>query len=464
MDADLRSIAQARTAVETAQIAFDKFSGTPPDHIDRIVEAMAQAIETEAARLGAMAAEETGYGNAPDKRIKNLFNARGVADWLRTITTLGVLWHDANTHTMAVGEPMGVVAALIPVTNPTSTIIFKVLSAVKSGNAIVCAPHPRGVRCGVETARVMADAAAQLGAPDGLIQCLDEVTIEGTDALMRHRGTSIIMATGGTAMVRAAHASGKPTLAVGPGNVPCYVHESMADDGPGGLADVADQIITSKVFDYGTACAGEQAVIVDRRLADALKAEFRQAGGYFCTPNEADRLADVIFDDRQHIRPGGVGQSAAVLAERAGFDIPPKTRVLLATETEVGRHRPLSLEKLNPVLAWYESSSSDHGLDLAGQVLSWGGVGHTAVIHSHDSDVVSRFARLPAGRVVVNQPALMAAMGYSSDLEPSFMLGTGTGSGSIVSDNVNALHLINIKRVVYESRPWRSIFDVYGDG
>ena len=441
-------------------MAYDKFRGTPPAHIDRIVEAMAQAIETEAARLGAMAAEETGYGNAPDKRIKNLFNARGVADWLRTITTLGVLWHDANTRTMAVGEPMGVVAALIPVTNPTSTIIFKVLSAVKSGNAIVCAPHPRGVRCGVETARVMADAAAQLGAPDGLIQCLDEVTIEGTDALMRHRDTSIIMATGGTGMVRAAHASGRPTLAVGPGNVPCYVHESVAND----LADVADQIITSKVFDYGTACAGEQAVIVDRRIADGLAAQFRQGGAYFCSASEADLLADVIFDDRQHIRPGGVGQSAAALAGRAGFDIPPRTRVLMTPETEVGRHRPLSLEKLNPVLAWYESTSTDHGLDLASQILDWGGVGHTAVIHSHDSDVVARFAQLPSGRVVVNQPALMAAMGFSSDLEPSFMLGTGTGSGSIVSDNVNALHLINIKRVVYESRPWRTIFDVYGEG
>ncbi len=459
MDADLRSIAQARQAVESAHVAFEKFRGTPPEHIDRIVEAMAQAIETEAARLGVMAAEETGYGNAPDKRIKNLFNARGVADWLRNITTLGVLWHDANTRTMAVGEPMGVVAAIIPVTNPTSTIIFKVLSAIKSGNAIVCAPHPRGVNCGRETARVMAEAARNHGAPDGLIQCLDEVTLEGTDALMRHRKTAIIMATGGSAMVRAAHQSGKPTLAVGPGNVPCYVHQSMVDE----VADVAEQILISKAFDYGTACAGEQAVIVDRSIAAALRAEIRQGGGYFCSPAEAERLADVIFDESQHIRPGGVGQSAQTLAQRAGFDIPPGTTVLLAAETEVGRHRPLSLEKLNPVLAWYEAATVDHGLDLAGRILDWGGVGHTAVIHSHDASVVSRFARLPSGRVVVNQPALMAAMGYSSDLEPSFMLGTGTGSGSIVSDNVNALHLINIKRVVYESRPWRTIFDVYGE-
>jgi acetaldehyde dehydrogenase (acetylating) len=458
IDADLRSRAEARRAVEAAHEAQQRFLGTDPADIDRIVEAMARAVEVEAARLGALAAEETGYGNAEDKRVKNLFNSIGVAEWLRNVKTLGVLWSDPATKVMAIGEPMGVVAALIPVTNPTSTIIFKVLSAVKSGNAIVCAPHPRGVRCGVETTRVMATAAKEMGAPDNLIQCLSEVTIDGTQELMRHRRTAVVMATGGSAMVQTAYSSGKPTLAVGPGNVPVYVHESMRQD----LTEVADQILTSKSFDYGTACAAEQAVVVDRAIAGMLEQEIRRLGGYFCTPGEAGRLADVIFDENMAIRAGGVGQPAPELARRAGFGVPPGTRVLLARESEVGRHRPLSLEKLNPVLAWYEVQSEDQGYDTCFQVLRWGGRGHTAAIHTMDSEVVAHFSRLPAGRVLVNQPTLMGAMGYSADLEPSFMLGTGTVSGSIVSDNVTALHLINIKRVAYESRPWRSIYDVYG--
>ncbi len=457
-DADLRSIAQARRAVESAYEAQQRFRSFDPSRIDQIVEAMARAIELESARLGDLAAQETGYGNAEDKRIKNLFNSIGVADWLRNVKTLGVLWHDPVTKVMAIGEPMGVVAALIPVTNPTSTIIFKVLSAVKAGNAIVCAPHPRGVRCGVETTRVMMEAAREHGAPDNLIQCLSEVTIEGTQELMRHRRTAVVMATGGAAMVRSAYSSGKPTLAVGPGNVPVYVNTSMRND----LREVGDQILTSKSFDYGTACAAEQAIVVDRQVAALLEQEIRSLGGYFCTDAEATRLSGVIFDEHQVIRPDSVGQSAGELARRAGFGVPPGTRVLLVRESEVGRHRPLSLEKLNPVLAWYEAATEDIAYDLCFQILRFGGRGHTAAIHAADPQVVARFGRLPAGRVLVNQPALMGAMGYSADLEPSFMLGTGTVSGSIVSDNVTALHLINIKRVAYESRPWRSIYDVYG--
>jgi len=227
MDADLNSIAAARRAAEKAFEAYQNFLGTDPAEVDAIVDAMALAIEPEAKRLGQIAVEETGYGNIEDKRVKNLFNALSVADYLRDITTLGMLWQDDRTKIAAFGEPMGVVAALIPVTNPTSTIIYKVLSAVKAGNAIICAPHPRGVKSGLETVKVMARVAEQMGAPKGLIQCLDQVTIAGTAELMKHRRTSVVMATGGPAMVRAAYSSGKPTLAVGAGNVPCYVHKSM---------------------------------------------------------------------------------------------------------------------------------------------------------------------------------------------------------------------------------------------
>ena len=458
MDADLQSIAAARRMAERAFAAYRNFLGTDPAHIDAMVDAMARAIEPEAERLGRLAVEETGYGNVADKRVKNLFNALSVADYLRDVTTLGMLWRDDATKIAAFGEPMGVVAALIPVTNPTSTIIFKVLSAVKAGNAIVCAPHPRGVRSGLETVSVMARVAEQMGAPAGLIQCMDQVTIQGTAELMRHRRTSVVMATGGPAMVRAAYSSGKPTLAVGAGNVPCYVHRSKRQD----LAEVADMIVTSKCFDYGTACVSEQAVIADPEIARDLRTELKLNGAYFCTPAEADRLAGVIFSGKQAMNPERVGQSPAALAEAAGFSIPPRTRCLISEETEIGWQRPLSAEKLNPVLAFYEAKSSDHGIDLANQIARFEGWGHSSVIHCDDPEVVARFSSIPTGRVLVNTPAIMGGMGYSTDLEPSFMLGTGTWSGSITSDNVTALHLINIKRVAYESRPWRDIYKEYG--
>ena len=458
MDADLKSIAAARRAAETAFEAYRVFLGTDPAQVDAIVDAMARAVEPEAERLGRLAVDETGYGNVPDKRVKNLFNALSVADYLRDVTTLGLLWRDDATKVAAFGEPMGVVAALVPVTNPTSTIIYKVLSAVKAGNSIVCAPHPRGVNCGIETVRVIARAAEQTGAPKGLIQCLDAVTIQGTAELMKHRRTSVVMATGGPAMVKAAYSSGKPTLAVGAGNVPCYVHKSKSRD----LAEVAEMIVTSKSFDYGTACVSEQAVVADHEIARDLRHELKLKGAYFCTPAEADRLAKVIFKGVREMDPEKVGQSPQSLADAAGFSIPPRTRCLVSEETEVGWQRPLSAEKLNPVLAFYEAKSTDHGIELAHSIAKFEGWGHTSVIHSDDPDTVARFAAVPTGRVLVNTPAIMGGMGYSTDLEPSFMLGTGTWSGSITSDNVTALHLINIKRVAYECRPWRDIYEEYG--
>ena len=459
MDKDLRSIAAARQAATTAFDAYLKFREFQPSQINEMVDAMAQAIEPEAARLGQLAVDETGYGNAPDKRVKNLFNALSVADHLRDVTTLGLLWQDRVTKVAAFGEPMGVVAALIPVTNPTSTIIFKVLSAVKAGNAIVCAPHPRGVACGMETTRVMAEAAEQLGAPKGLIQCLDEVSIEGTAELMKHRRTSVVMATGGPGMVKAAYSSGKPTLAVGAGNVPCYVHASMA----GELDEVAEMIVESKSFDYGTACVSEQAIIADRGIARELRHELGLKGAYFCTNAEADRLGAVIFTKDRQIHPQYVGQSPQVLAQAAGFDVTPRTRCLVAEESTVGWERPLSAEKLNPVLAFYEGRDSNHSIDIANSIARFGGWGHSSVVHSHDADIIAQFSRIPTGRVLVNTPAIHGGMGYSTDLEPSFMLGTGTWSGSITSDNVTALHLINIKRVAHQHRPWRDIYSEYAE-
>jgi len=368
-----------------------------------------------------------------------------------------VLWRDESTKVVAVGESMGVVAGLIPVTHPTALVIFKVLSAVKAGNAIVCAPHPRGARSSYETAAVMAEAAVQAGAPDGLVQCMRHASIDGTGALMRHHRTALVLATGGAGMVRAAYSCGKPTLAVGPGNVPCYVDRSKAAD----LADVADGILTSKNFDHGTGCVCEQAVVADRPIAARLREELRAHGGYVCTAAESERLGRLLFTPELGIRPEHVGQPAAVLAERAGFAVPPRTRVLIAPQTEVGRRAPLSAEKLSPVLAFYEVDDVDRGYDVCAQVLRFGGEGHSMALHAENPDVVARFASLPAGRVFVNVPCMHAGIGYAADVEPSFMLGTGTMSGSITSDNVTALHLINIKRVAYPSRPWRSMDDLF---
>jgi acetaldehyde dehydrogenase (acetylating) len=304
----------------------------------------------------------------------------------------------------------------------------------------------------------MSDVATSMGAPKGLIQCLEEVTIQGTAELMRHKRTSVVMATGGPAMVKAAYSSGKPTLAVGAGNVPVYVHKSKAGD----IAEVAEMIVTSKSFDYGTACVSEQAVIADPEIARELRAELKMKGAYFCTPAEAERLAKVIFTGKQAMNPERVGQSPQALADAAGFSIPPKTRCLVSEEKEVGWHRPLTAEKLNPVLAFFEAKDSDHGIELAHSIAKFEGWGHSSVVHSDDPSIVAKFAVVPTGRVLVNTPGILGGMGYSTDLEPSFMLGTGTWSGSITSDNVTALHLINIKRVAYQNRPWRDIYTEYG--
>ncbi len=460
MDSDLKSIAAARKAADTAWKAYQDFLGTDPSLINEVVDAMSRAIVPHAKRLGDLAAEETGMGKADDKRIKNLFNAVTVADHLRELKTLGVLWQDEKTKIAAIGEPMGVVAALIPATNPTSTIIYKVMSAVKAGNAVICAPHPRGVNCGVETAKILIDVADSHGLPKGLIQCLDTVTQEGTAELMAHPRVSVIMATGGPGMVRAAHKSGKPTLAVGAGNVPCYVHASVADR----LDDVAEMILTSKNWDYGSACIAEQSIMADRRIARELRNEMKSRGAYFCSAAEADRLGNVIFRGPGNMNTEFVAQPVGKLAQAAGISLPPNTRVMVADETEVGWHRPLSAEKLNPVLAFYECKDVDEGLRLSREVITFGGWGHTSAIHCDDVEVVGRFSAMsPVGRVLVNTPTVTGGMGFSTDMDPSFMLGTGTWSGSIVSDNVTALHLINIKRVAWANRDWREFYDVYGD-
>jgi acetaldehyde dehydrogenase (acetylating) len=453
MDEDLAALAEARNAARQAKVALDAFAGATQEEIDAIVAAMARAAGTAAAELARLAVDETGYGVYEDKILKNRYNAEFVAASMVGMRTKGVLWVDEPGRMTAIGSPVGVIAAIIPVTNPTSTVIFKSLAAVKSGNAVVHAPHPRAVRCCARTSAVMAEAAVKAGAPRDLVQCLERASIAATGELMRHQDIALIMATGGAGMVRAAYQAGKPCLAVGAGNVPVYIHRSVPD-----LDEAALMVVTSKSFDNGTACVAEQTVVLDSTIAEAGLAAFTKHGTAMLNREDQARLTAVLFDERGGLRADNVGQSAVELAKRAGISVPAGTRVLGAELDSVGPAHPLSAEILGPVLSFYRADSLAAAIARCREVLAFGGEGHTLGIHAGDPAVVARLSELPASRIPVNTPSLFGGMGYSTEIGPSFMLGTGTWSGSIVSDNVSPLHLINIKRVAYESRPWRGLY------
>jgi acetaldehyde dehydrogenase (acetylating) len=450
---DLAAIAEARSKARQARAAFAAFEGADQARVDRIVQAMAEAGTAAAKDLARIAVDETGYGVYEDKILKNLYNTKFVARWMAGLRTVGVLWVDEKNRMTAVGAPMGVIAAIIPVTNPTSTVLFKCLAAIKSGNAIVCAPHPRAVQCCSRTAQVMANAAVAAGAPKGLISCLENVSLEATQELMRHPDVSLIMATGGAGMVRAAYSCGKPTLAVGAGNVPVYIHRSVKDVGEAAL-----MVVTSKAFDNGTACVAEQSVILDEPIADAALGAFGAHGTLFLERADQEKLAKLVFTELGELRPEAVGLSATELARRIGVSAPPGLRALAAVLTKVGRDTPLSAEILGPILSIYRASDVDTAFARCFEILAFGGTGHTIGIHAEDDEVIARLSALPASRIVINTPTLFGGMGYSCATDPSFMLGTGSWSGSIVSDNVTPLHLINIKRIAHEIRPWRSLY------
>lgn len=454
LDPELAAIAEARFKAQAARRAFEAFDGATQEQADELVRAMALAAEAHAEELARLAVEETGYGVVADKVLKNNFNAKFCAHAMLQMRALGVLWVDEAARMTAIGAPMGVIAGIIPVTNPTSTTIFKCLAAVKSGNAIVCAPHPRSVRCCARTVEVMAAAAERAGAPKGLLQCLSGGQIAATRELMAHRDIALVMATGGASMVRAAYGSGKPTLAVGAGNVPVYIHRSVAD-----VVEAALMVVTSKSFDNGTACVAEQSVVLDEPIADAALQAFARHGTVMLTPDQQARLAAVLFvGGGLALNPEAVGKGAAELARRAGTDVPPDTKVLGALLTDVGPKTPLSAEILGPVLSFYRAADLDSGIARCREILEFGGLGHTLGVHGQDETMIARMAELSASRIVVNTPSLLGGMGFSAGTDPSFMLGTGTWSGSIVSDNVGPLHLINIKRVAHANRPWRDLY------
>jgi acetaldehyde dehydrogenase (acetylating) len=397
-------------------------------------------------RLGRLAQEETGYGVAAHKKIKNEFGARVVWESIRDLKTVGVIRHDPARRLYEIAWPMGVVAALIPSTNPTSTTFFKALIAVKARNAIVFSPHPAARRSTFEAAQTMALAAENAGAPKGLIGCLQQVSLPGTQELMTHRQTAIILATGGTSMVRAAHSTGKPAYGVGPGNVPVYVDRS-AD-----VEKAARYIVASKAFDYSTICATEQSVIADLPIAAKLAEHMREQGAYFTAPHETDALRKVIFYPDGSPNTVVVGKSAPFVAEAAGFRVPSDTRILVTALTKTGREEPLSHEKMTTVLGWYQVDGWEQGCEWSIAIIEAGGIGHTQIIYANDERVIMAFGlEKPVFRILVNTMGTLGAIGLTTGVMPSLTLGSGGVGGAITGDNVSAYHLINIKRLAYET-------------
>jgi len=442
MDADLQSIQEARTLAQKARAAQRILAGFSQEQVDRIVDAMAGAARAEAEPLARLAHEETGFGNVKDKTAKNLFAAKDVHAYIRPLRTVGVLREDAATGVTEIAEPMGVVAAVIPSTNPTSTAIFKALVAVKARNAVVMSPHPSARRAIVETAALLAKAATGAGLPEGALSCMSTVSLGGTQELMRCRDTGVILATGGIGLVRAAYSSGKPAYGVGPGNVPAYI-ETTAD-----VAQAARDVIAGKTFDFGTLCSSEQSIVCDEAIRDAVVAAVEKNGGYFLGPAEAAAVARVAVTPERLANPEVVGRSAVAIAERAGIKVPPDTRALVAPLAGVGREHPLSIEKLCPILAFYVVKDWEEASRRCLELLRFGGTGHTLGIHSRDEKVIREIAlRQPVFRVVVNTQTSMGATGFTTGLAPSMSLGCGAYAGNITSDNITPLHLINIKRL-----------------
>mgnify|MGYP003581243812 CR=1 FL=1 len=445
-DKDLIAQQEARDAVEAAHRAFQTVAKFDQARIDSICEAMANAALAESARLGLLAHEETGFGRAEDKREKNRFAAEDVWNYFRAMKTVGVV-NDTGS-VVEIASPRGVVAAIIPSTNPTSTAIFKIIIAIKSRNSIVLSPHPSAARCIAETTRVMRDAAVQHGLPGEAIYCIQNPTIEGTEALMQHKRTAVILATGGIGLVRAAYSSGKPAFGVGPGNVPVFI-ERTAD-----ISKAVADILTSTCFDNGTICASEQSVVADAPIAAQVREQFKLQGGHFLNSSEADAVAKVLLTPQRTLNPGIVGKSAEYIANLAGITIPNGTRCLIADCAGVGRDHPWSIEKLSPTLAFFVADGIEQGAARCNEILQFGGMGHTAGMHTKNREAAIRYGeQMPAARVVINSPTTHGAIGLSTDLPPSMTLGCGSWGGNVTSDNVSPIHLMDIKRVAFETKP-----------
>ena len=446
-DKDLRSIQEVRTLIGKAEAAEREFAGFSQEQVDKVCAAIAKACADNAERLARMAVEETGFGIWQDKVLKNLLGSTITYDYIRSMKTVGIIRQDEEKKVWEVAVPMGIVAALIPSTNPTSTAMYKTLIALKAGNAIIHSPHPNAINCILETCRVMEKAALDAGAPAGIVQCISVATPEGTSALLKDRRIGMILATGGEAMVRAAYSSGNPALGVGPGNGPSYIEKS-AD-----IPRAVRHIMQSKTFDNGTICASEQSVVTEACIKDQVVREFEAQGGYFLREEESEKVGRFLMRANGTMNPKIVGRPARTIAEMAGITIPEGTKVLLSMQTRVGKDNPYSREKLCPVLGFYVEDNWESACRRCIEILNNEGVGHTMTIHSEDMSVIREFAlKKPVSRLLVNTMGSLGGTGVSTGLAPALTLGCGAVGGSATSDNVTPMNLINIRRVAFGTK------------
>lgn len=443
LDRDLASMQEVRDLVATAKAAQRQLAKLTQSQVDAIVLAMTCAAERNAELLAKMAVEDTGFGVVADKIVKNRFASRTVYESIKDVRSIGVIREDAENNLWEAAVPVGVVAGLVPSTNPTSTTIFKALIGIKAGNAVVFSPHPSAVRCIAETVRILTEAACAAGAPAGLLAAMSLPTLAGTQELMRR--ADLILATGGTAMVRAAYSSGTPALGVGPGNVPAFI-ERTAD-----IPAAVRRIMASKTFDNGTICASEQSVVTETCIQSEVMAEFRRQGGFFISGEDAAKVEALIRrPGSDTVNPRIVGQSALRIAEMAGVRVPADTRVILCVQDQVGPDAPFSMEKLSPLLAFYLAADWQAACERCLSLLTYGGVGHSLAIHTENREIVRAFLlQKPVSRLLINTGSTQGGIGASTGIMPSLTLGCGAVGGSATSDNVTVHHLFQIRRAAW---------------
>ena len=443
-DKDLLSVQEVRELVDKAKKAQMELSEKNQMEVDQLVKSIAKAGVRNAERLAMMANKETGFGVVADKVVKNVFASQGVYEHIKDMKTIGEVSKDEERKMRAIAVPVGVIAGIIPSTNPTSTVLYKAEVAIKAGNAIVFSPHPNAIKCILETVKVIRQAIAEAGGNEDLVSCITIPTMQATENLMKHPDISMILATGGAAMVRAAYSSGTPAIGVGPGNGPAYI-EKTAD-----LKMAIKHIIDSKTFDNGTICASEQSVICDDDMAEVVQKEMENQQAFFLSEEQSKKLGNFILSANGTMNPMIVGKSVQTIATLAGIQVPEHAKVLVARETGVGRGHPYSNEKLAPILAFYTAKSYVEVCELSREILHYEGAGHTFAIHTKDETMVEYFAkRIPASRIVVNTPSALGGIGGTTGLMPSLTLGCGAIGGSATSENVGPMDLLNLKYVAY---------------
>lgn len=443
VDKDLLSIQEARSLVRAAREAQKAFAELSQERVDAVVKAVADAAAAMAEPLAAMAVEETGFGKARDKKTKNLLASETLYAAVKDMKTIGVLCEDKARKLVEIAVPMGVIAGIVPSTNPTSTVIYKSIIALKAGNAIVFTPHPSAKKCIAKTVEVIKGALHACGVSTDLVSYISVPTMEGSAELMRV--ADLILATGGPGMVKAAYSSGTPALGVGAGNVPAFIERS-AD-----IEDAVTKIFASKTFDNGTVCASEQSIVTESVIADKVKATLIAHGAYFLEGEKLEKVKRIMERGNGTMNPDIVGRDAAAIAALAGIDIPAGTRLLVSDEKGVGKAYPFSKEKLTALLAFYVVEDWKQACELCIALLHNGGIGHSLAIHSRNEEVIREFGlKKPVSRMLVNTPSTHGAVGLSTSLFPSFTLGCGTMGGSSTSDNVTPMNLLNVRRVAYD--------------